>query len=72
MDKVLRCDCGFEVRSAGEARLVAAVRDHAWEAHRMALSHDEALALARRAGVVDEAPSTTPHEAAPHTDEEER
>ena len=49
MDTVLHCDCGFEVRGAGEARLVEVVRRHAWAAHGMALSHDEALLLAFRA-----------------------
>jgi hypothetical protein len=62
VDTVLHCDCGFEVRGAGEARLVAEVRHHAWEAHRMALSDDEALLLAFRAELDENAPSTVhPH-----------
>jgi len=48
VERVLHCDCGFEVRSAHEEELVAEVQRHAWEAHRMALSHDEALLLAFR------------------------
>ena len=59
MEKVLHCDCGFEVRGAGEARLVAEVRRHAWEAHGMALSQDEALLLAFRAELDEQAPSTS-------------
>jgi hypothetical protein len=49
VDKVLHCDCGFEAHAEHEDGLVEAVRRHAWEAHRMALSHDEALLLAFRA-----------------------
>ena len=45
---MLQCDCGFEVRTEHEEELVAEVQRHAWEAHRMALSHDEALLLAFR------------------------
>src|SRR5262249_5398538 len=71
VDKVLHCDCGFEVRSEGEAELVAAVRRHAWEAHWMALSHDEALLLTFRAELDEEAPSTIPRRQTTHTDEEE-
>jgi uncharacterized protein DUF1059 len=49
VDRVLRCDCGFEARGADEDGLVAEVRRHAWEAHEMALSRDEALLLAFQA-----------------------
>jgi uncharacterized protein DUF1059 len=72
MDTVLHCDCGFEVRCAGEARLVAEVRRHAWEAHGMALSHDEALLLAFRAELAEEAPSTASHQTTTRKDKEER
>jgi hypothetical protein len=54
VDKVLHCDCGFEAHAATEDALVAEVRRHAWNAHGMALSPDEALLLAFRAGL-DEA-----------------
>ena len=47
--RLIHCDCGFEARAADEEGLVAEVRRHAWEAHGMALSHDEALVLAFRA-----------------------
>ena len=53
MDKVLTCDCGFEARASDEDGLAAAIQQHAWEAHRMALSHDEALQLAAHAGPGD-------------------
>ena len=57
MDKVLRCDCGFEARADDEDGLLEAVRRHAWEAHQMALSREEALILAFQAEL--NAPSAT-------------
>jgi hypothetical protein len=48
VDSVVQCDCGFEVRAEHEEELVAEVQRHAWEAHGMDLSHDEALLLAFR------------------------
>ena len=54
---MLYCHCGFEARAADEAELVAVVQRHAWEAHQMALSREEALLLAFRAEL--DAPSTT-------------
>jgi hypothetical protein len=56
VDKVIHCECGFEARAADEEDLVAEVRRHAWEAHGMALSHDEALLVAFRAELGEEAP----------------
>ena len=47
VDEVLVCDCGFEARATDEEALVEQVRLHASEAHGMALSLDEALAIAR-------------------------
>lgn len=49
MEKVLRCDCGFEASAAHEDGLVAEVQRHAREAHGMALTPDQALLLAFRA-----------------------
>jgi hypothetical protein len=57
VERVLQCDCGFEVRSEHEQELVAEVQRHAWEAHRMALSHDEALLLAFRVELGGTAPT---------------
>ncbi len=54
---MLQCDCGFEARADDDDGLVEAVRRHAWEAHQMALSREEALLLAFRAEL--NAPSTT-------------
>ena len=46
---VLRCDCGFEARAGDEDRLVAEIRRHAWRAHGMALSREDARLLSGRA-----------------------
>ena len=48
LEKVLRCDCGFEARAEHEDELVAEIQRHAWEAHAMALAPDEARSLAFR------------------------
>ena len=45
MDKTLTCDCGFIARAPDDVGLATEVRRHAWEAHGMPLSHDEALLL---------------------------
>ena len=49
MERLLRCDCGFEVRSEDEAELVAGVQRHALEAHGMPLSRNDVLRMAVRA-----------------------
>lgn len=60
MEKVLQCECGFEARAEHEDGLVAEVRRHAWEAHGMALSPNQALLLAFRAELDATAPSRKP------------
>lgn len=45
MVRTLNCDCGFAARAADEDGLIAEVRRHAWEAHAMPLTRDQALAL---------------------------
>lgn len=47
-DKAIRCDCGYEVRAHDEADLVKAVRRHAWDAHGISFSTEEALAVLLR------------------------
>jgi predicted small metal-binding protein len=47
MERLLRCDCGFEVRAADDAEFVAEVQRHALEAHGMRFTADEVLRLAR-------------------------
>ena len=69
---MVRCDCGFEAHGASEARLVAEVRRHAWKAHGMALSHEEALLLAFRAELNTEPPSTVPRQTTTQKLEEEK
>jgi predicted small metal-binding protein len=54
VDRVLTCDCGFEARGEDEEALVDQVMRHAREAHGMALSHDEALAVARDKSSIDQ------------------
>jgi predicted small metal-binding protein len=49
VDRTLQCDCGFTARAEDEDGLVAQVQRHAYEAHRMTLSHDDAVMLAFRA-----------------------
>jgi hypothetical protein len=60
MEKVLQCDCGFEARADHEYGLVAEVQRHAWVAHGMALSPDQALLLAFRAALDATSPSREP------------
>jgi hypothetical protein len=48
MERLLRCDCGFEVRADDEDELVALVRRHALEVHGMRFTRDEVLRLAAR------------------------
>ena len=55
MDKALQCECGYAARAEDEAGLVVEVQRHAWEAHGMALSDEEALVLTLR-GELNERP----------------
>jgi hypothetical protein len=52
VDKALTCDCGFIARAADGTGLAIEVRRHAWEAHGMLLSHNEALVLLFHAELV--------------------
>jgi hypothetical protein len=45
---IVRCECGYEVAAADEASLVTAIQQHAWDAHRLAFSFAEALAVVLR------------------------
>jgi predicted small metal-binding protein len=47
--KAIRCDCGYEVRAAGEDGLVEAVQRHASEAHGIDFSVELALEVIRGA-----------------------
>jgi predicted small metal-binding protein len=48
MERLLRCDCGFEVRAEDDAELVAGVQRHAYDTHGMRLTRDDVLQLALR------------------------
>jgi predicted small metal-binding protein len=48
MERLLRCDCGFEVRAQDDAELVEGVQRHAFDAHGMRLTQDEVRRLAER------------------------
>jgi hypothetical protein len=71
VNKVLYCDCGFEASAADEAGLIAEVQHHAWTAHGMALSRDEALLLLFRAELGTTALAISP-EAASRRDVRDR
>jgi hypothetical protein len=47
-DKALHCDCGYRLRAWTEERRVAEVRRHAWEAHAISFSTEEALVVLLR------------------------
>jgi predicted small metal-binding protein len=49
MQKVLRCDCGFEVHADDDADLVVEVQRHALDAHGMHFTPEEVMQLASRA-----------------------
>jgi hypothetical protein len=59
VDKTLTCDCGFEACAGDDDLLAAAVQRHAWQAHGMALSDQEALLLVFR-GELSRPPTTPP------------
>jgi len=65
---MLQCDCGFKACAEHEDELVAEVQRHAWEAHGMALSRDEALLLAFRVQLG--APPTISRQTANRPDQE--
>jgi predicted small metal-binding protein len=69
-EAVVRCECGFEARALDEEGLVAEVRRHAAESHRMPLSHEDALLLVFRAGLT--AQLTTRRETTSPSEEEEK
>jgi hypothetical protein len=53
MEKVLRCDCGYEVSADTDEELVVGVRRHALEAHGMELTAEDALLVAFRVQLDD-------------------
>jgi predicted small metal-binding protein len=47
-DKVLSCECGYEVTATDEADLVDEIRRHAHDAHGIAFSVEDALLVVLR------------------------
>ena len=47
-DKVLSCECGYEVTATGEAELVEEIRRHARAAHGIDFSVEDALLVVLR------------------------
>jgi len=45
--KIVKCDCGFLVRSDNDDRLVVELQQHAREHHKMTLSREQVLAMAQ-------------------------
>ena len=69
----LRCDCGYRLRARTEELQVAEVRRHAWEAHGISFSTEEALAVLLRLELeVDETESTDLAEDTTRGKEQER
>jgi hypothetical protein len=53
MEKVLRCDCGYEVSADTDEELVVGVRRHALDAHGMEFTAEDALLVAFRVQLDD-------------------
>jgi hypothetical protein len=47
-DKPLRCDCGYVVEAEDESALLDEIKRHAWEAHGIAFSTEQTLAIMLR------------------------
>lgn len=45
--KLVKCDCGFVVRSDNDDKLVAELQKHAKEHHKMDLTREQILAMAQ-------------------------
>lgn len=45
--KLVKCDCGFVVRSENDDKLVAELQKHAKEHHNMDLTREQILAMAQ-------------------------
>jgi hypothetical protein len=53
MEKVLRCECGYEVSADTDEKLVVGIRRHALDAHGMELTAEDALLVAFRVQLDD-------------------
>jgi hypothetical protein len=70
VDKTLTCDCGFIARASDAVGVATEVRRHAWEAHGMPLSHDEALLLLFHAELAETTAIPARPQTAPETEEQ--
>jgi hypothetical protein len=59
-DKIVRCDCGYILQARSEQSQVAEVRRHAWEAHCVSFSAEEALTVLLRLELAAGAPAGLP------------
>jgi predicted small metal-binding protein len=47
MAKVIQCPCGYLIRERDDDRLVESAQSHAWSAHGIELTREQALAMAK-------------------------
>ena len=47
MTKVIKCDCGYVVRGSTDDELVTSAQTHARDVHSVALTREQALAMAK-------------------------
>jgi len=47
MTKVIQCPCGFTIRESDEEKLISSAQEHARGSHGMALTREQALAMAK-------------------------
>lgn len=69
VNKTLTCHCGFIAQARDDVELATEVRHHAWEAHGMPLSNDEALLLLFHAELAGASAIPSPPQTAVETEE---
>ncbi len=47
MTKVFTCECGVVIRGRDDDDLVQKTQQHAWEVHKMKVTREQVLAMAR-------------------------
>jgi predicted small metal-binding protein len=47
MTKVLRCMCGYTLRSENEVELIRVAQEHAMQVHGLRITAEQALAMSR-------------------------
>jgi predicted small metal-binding protein len=66
MEKVLRCDCGYEVPADNGEELVDGIKQHALDVHGMDLRTEDALLVASRVQLDDLSPRKEEHDQNSH------